>query len=107
MYPFLGTLRTTRHHFPQSTEPYAQHVLIPHWLNVDYVGFLAVDFAASVQVSLEAQADMKGGRGYLWGGTQKEEPLSPPGHLAKKPRHLCPVTLNYSDAWRQRVELKT
>ena len=66
MYLFLGPLRKTRHRFPQSTEPYAQHVLITHWQSVDDVGFLAADFAATAQVSLEDQAEMKGEGGYLW-----------------------------------------
>lgn len=58
----LAPLRKTRHSFPRSAEPYAQHVLITHWLNVEYVSFLAADFALTAHISLENLVDMKGGR---------------------------------------------
>ena len=70
---FLEPLGKIGHHFPRSPETYTQHVLINHWLNVEYANFLGADFAATVQVSLEDAVSIKGEEGHLQGGAQSEE----------------------------------
>lgn len=54
--------------FPRA-ESYIYHMLISHWLNIEYVNVLAADIAATAQASLENQVHMVcvcgrgGGRG--------------------------------------------
>lgn len=59
MYLFLDHSKIRLEHFLQNTEPYTQHVLINHWLNVEYVSFLATDFAATSPISPEDQIDVR------------------------------------------------